>query len=148
MSSPAYDFSRFEKRETEQVTIKKIQGGAKAAPKARPVGAVLAAVLVVGILSAFIYTRGQLTEANDALLAANESLTALHSLNRELEIDLAGQMSIQNVEEAAKALGMDTMENYQIQYIEIPVEETAQISYVEKGWLESIWETVCGWFGG
>lgn len=119
-NSVAYDLSRFEDRPKavvlEKVETKKQKKTAELSLKKL----LLVGVVIIAITFVMIYNRVMLTELTDEIAQANKTLSTLQGENALLEMEIAQQMSLDNIEEyATTQLNMGKVEQYQIESISL-----------------------------
>lgn len=123
----AYDIARFERhaaapRRAPERSMRVVQG--KKPESTLNFGAVLRTFLlfslVIGTITALLYSHVQLTEVTAQIGSAQKELNVLKSEHTRLESDLESRISIRNIEEYASGqLGLAKMEKYQIEYINL-----------------------------
>ncbi len=119
-NSVAYDLSRFEDRPKavvlEKVETKKQKKTAELSLKKL----LLVGTVIIAITFVMIYNRVMLTELTDEIAQANKTLSTLQGENALLEMEIAQQMSLDNIEEyATTQLNMGKVEQYQIESISL-----------------------------
>ena len=119
-NSVAYDLSRFEDRPKavvlEKVETKKQKKTAELSLKKL----LLVGTVIIAITFVMIYNRVMLTELTDEIAQANKTLSTLQGENALLEMEIAQQMSLDNIEEyATTQLNMGKVEQYQVESISL-----------------------------
>ena len=93
----------------------------------------LAGVLALLMFSVIINSYVQLTEVYTSISEANAELNTLRSENVRMQTELEGKASIRNIKEYAEDhLGLQKLDQSQIQYIEIQTEDTVEIDGEEQ----------------
>lgn len=138
----AYDLSLFEEKEQpsyEEELRRKVKNRKEAAHRAaikRAAASPAAVVKWVAISLALVLSLGsimmlnvQLTELNDDVVKAQKKLVTVKSDYVRLNMDYESRMSLKNVEDqATKTLGMQKIDNYQIEYINLAGSDKVEIS--------------------
>ncbi len=131
--SLAYDFELFmpkTKTEPTPATIVKMpakrvkKAGAKAKARAsRRVSSVASIIMIVafmvGVVCANIALRVEISELNSDIIDAKSQLAAVSGEQTRLNVEVERMVSYENLEEAAKNLGMKKTDRDQIIYIKI-----------------------------
>lgn len=144
-ASAAYDLSRFEAQtaekrpQIESVKMKKTKAAARPASHFSPLKAIGCMLLVIGVSSALLYTRVQLTERISQVSTASSQYTQLEAEGTRLDLELESKVSLENAENyAVNELGMVKKENKNVEYIhltqgnKIEVPEDASPSFWES----------------
>lgn len=131
-SNLAYDYRRLAEREAartpqiREVRKEKVREEKKSGLSMARVSATL--LVVVAMLSALLYTRVVQIEVTREYNQTEETLAALKSENSTLTKQLENKLSIANIEEIAlNQLGMQKLENRQIQYITFETEDVVEV---------------------
>lgn len=95
-------------------------------------------VAVVGIIALFLFSLVinsyvQLNEVYTQISSANTTLNEMRSSNVRMQTELEGQASIRNIKEYAEnQLGLQKLDQSQIQYIQIQTEDRVVIEEPEQ----------------
>ncbi len=150
--STAYDFSLFDtaqrkerpqKQEEEQPKpeLKMVQ--ASAAKAGRPIAVIFIAALFLAVFIMFLYSKAQLSEINLKVSEESAAYEQAQILNTQLQNELNGSVSIDNVEEyAVKQLGMQKVNNSQEKYVEM---NTGAMTETAKEDDKNIFEVIFDW---
>lgn len=84
-------------------------------------------IFFVGAWSFNLFTRAQISDVKDQIIACEESLKSLESENVSIEMQLENKVSYDNLETEAGKLGMVKRSDSQIKYINTRSEDTAEI---------------------
>lgn len=130
--SLAYDFELFmpatKTAETEKivkmpqktVAKKKAKAAAKAKYRVSSVASILTLVaFMVGIICLNIALRVEISEVNSDIIDAKAELAAVSGEHTRLNVEFERMVSYENLEEAARNLGMKKTDKSQIVYIRI-----------------------------
>lgn len=127
VDSFAYDFDMFMPREKRQDNIVELdrkktaskstskKPGAKL--KSKRLMTTVFAVVMLALIVGNIYLRVQVTEVTSKINKAQIENDKLISEQVSLEMKLENELAYKNLEESAKALGMQKAEPYQMNYI-------------------------------
>ncbi len=125
--SLAYDFELFmpkEKKETAEIV--KMPPRKKKAVRTRAKrkvsnasSIILLGAFMVGVICANIALRVEISEVNASVIETKAELAALSGEETRLNVEFERLISFNNLEEAAKALGMKKTDKSQIVYIEV-----------------------------
>lgn len=155
--SSAYDFELFEpKRQTAQAPEKK--SNVIELPKEkleeirRPklrlgklIPAILAFIVVSGIVGTYINGQVQLSELANTLGTAKQTLQEQQNVYSQLKIKSDSNLSIEAVESyASQKLGMKKTGQSQVTPVELSKGDKTQVVTKDTGknWLEQAWETI------
>ena len=149
----AYDFSLFEERESRVVRMpkkkkeKKVQKASAVEGYLRAFLLVVAAAVALSVVGYMVYCKMTLSELGDRLVNAKAELTLADSEYVRLQTDLQEKMATRSIEEQAKALGMERPQANQIEYVVINDTDKVEVAQQaqEKGFFESIFDTIAGW---
>ena len=95
--------------------------------------AIIAGVLALLMFSQVISSYMQLNEVYSSISDANSELSNLRSENVRMQTELEGKASIRNIKDYAENhLGLQKLDQSQIQYIEIQKEDTVEIDGEEQ----------------
>lgn len=149
MSKPsnlAYDYSIYEpvkKREPEQrIKVKKtVQQSSGIVFKA-----IFLAVASAALLCAIIYGNAEKTRLYNEMLSLDNQITLLASDNVRMQSEIEAKTNIKIVEEyAVNVLGLQKLDNSQIEYIELQKEDI--ILCLDEG-DDNVFVSVKNWFNG
>lgn len=96
-----------------------------------------------------IMGRAQLTEKSDQLARMERQLSIAQSENTRLNMELDARISLDNVETYARdVLGMAKQEKYQIEYVDLSIENKLVLSedQKDKGFFQTLGEKVSEFF--
>ncbi|MCH5324532.1 MAG: hypothetical protein J1E39_04890 [Eubacterium sp.] len=153
-TSVAYDLSLFDtaqrkERKTEQPVeqpkpeLKIAQ--ASAAKVGRPLAVILIAGLFLAVFTMFLYSKAQLSEINLKIAEETNAYESAQMLNGQLQNELNGSVSIDNVEDyALNKMGMQKVNASQERYIEM---STGALTETAKAEDENIFVSIFNWFG-
>lgn len=163
MAQEAYDFARFAAKGNEvqsepqrglASSLRSVRGGKRNQAGAKKVfGGVERVVWVIAFLViafTLLQSEAQLTEYTQQIQSETQVLAAKQSEYSYLETTLYASVNIEQVEKAAKQLGLVKVDESQITYIRIEDEAvltTAQSTVAQ--WKENavlMWETMLGYF--
>ena len=127
VDSFAYDFDMFMPREKRQDNIveldrkktasKSTSKKPRAKLKSKRLMTTVFAVIMLALIVGNIYLRVQVTEVTSKINKAQIENDKLISEQVSLEMKLENELAYKNLEESAKALGMQKAEPYQMNYI-------------------------------
>lgn len=151
----AYDLSLFEENPREYKQRKKEKNNVLEIPKeklkinASPRAKILSMLSTVALLFAsvsvvviMIYSQVQLTELTENIGIRQKELDESRSVCTQLQMKLDSEMSLHTIEQFAKQdLGMQNIEAYQVEYIELSKGDKANL--LEK---HDILSMVKSWF--
>ena len=93
----------------------------------------IAGILALLMFSVIINSYVQLTEVYSSISEANAELNTLRSENVRMQPELEGKASISNIKDYAdQHLGLQQLDQSQIQYIDIQTEDTVEIDGEEQ----------------
>ncbi len=93
----------------------------------------IAGILALLMFSVIINSYVQLTEVYSSISEANAELNTLRSENVRMQTELEGKASISNIKDYAEQhLGLQKLDQSQIQYIDIQTEDTVEIDGEEQ----------------
>ncbi|HIZ20295.1 MAG TPA: hypothetical protein H9674_05480 [Firmicutes bacterium] len=151
----AYDLSLFEPRPAKIVELKPNKKMLKAQRKKAKIQAVLntaatlsVAAITVTVLGLMLASRVRMTELDTVINAREERLVELQSEEARLTDELGRMVSTESVENYAQnTLGMQKMESYQIEYIQVGSGDKVEMAEEEAGSiLESIGSAISNFF--
>ena len=103
----------------------------------------LVSILAVGLFYFVINSYVQLNEVYSDISAASTQLNELRSENVRMQTELEGQASIRNIKEyAEEKLGLQKMDQSQVQYIQIQTEDEVILEEPEQ----NIFIKIKSWF--
>lgn len=133
--SLAYDFDLFmpkskEERRAEIVKMpkRKVNKASRKAARgqvSKTVSIILLGAFLVAAICAGIAIRVEISEVNSQIINAKKELSALSGEETRIDMEFEQMMSYENVEEAAKILGMKKTDKSQIVYIRVNDEHKA-----------------------
>ena len=139
----AYDFELFAPRPAEVTPIpvaykepkKKnktaskpvAKKGAKPSPARKTFSKVMITAVALFLICFNIYTRVEIADVNTKIISADKELEKLNNEKLRLEMELENKISLGNLEQAAKELGMQKKERSQIKYIDTSGGDLAEI---------------------
>ena len=131
-SNLAYDYRRLTEREAAKAPqireVRKQEVREEKQSRSSVAKAAIMLVTVVALLSALLYTRVVQVEVTREYNQAEASLAAMKSENSTLMKQLENKLSIANIETIAlDQLGMQKLENRQIQYITFETEDVVEV---------------------
>ncbi len=141
--SLAYDFSMFAPAEKKapkkgkitpipETTIKRARRNRRAASKlSGKVTAILVTVFVLGMLSGNIYLRSQITETEYEISKLDAEISRADSRLADINFEIEQKLSYNNLEDAAKELGMKKMDKTQIVYLRTNQEDKVVVGEQE-----------------
>lgn len=84
--------------------------------------------LVVAAVCASLFLRAEISSMSNKINSLNKEITELESESVRLSVEMERRVSVTNLEEAAKALGMQKCEKSQVTYIQTNNADTAENS--------------------
>ena len=84
--------------------------------------------LVVASVCASLFLRAEISSMSGEINSLNKEITELESESVRLSVEMERRVSVTNLEEAAKALGMQKCEKSQVTYIQTNNTDTAENS--------------------
>lgn len=113
---------------------------------------ILGVFLCFGLLTAMIYSNVQQLQVSNQIAARQKELTDLQSENVRMQSEIAGRTSNKNVQEyAEEVLGMHTIDQSQIEYVQIQADDVVRIPEEEQNvfvkikiWFDSFVEYLRG----
>jgi len=90
------------------------------------ISAVAVCTFVVAMVCANIYIRAEITSVQSQICDVKSEISELDSEQTRLNCEIERQISYENLEQAAKALGMQKKERSQIVYIKTNTDNVAQ----------------------
>lgn len=113
---------------------------------------ILGVFLCFGLLTAMIYSNVQQLQVSNQIAARQKELTDLQSENVRMQSEIAGRTSNKNVQEyAEEVLGMHTIHQSQIEYVQIQTDDVVRIPEEEQNifvkikiWFDSFVEYLRG----
>lgn len=143
-SNLAYQLPKREEEVRQQPRIVRVPKAKPAAKPASPFKVLLFLTVILGMTSAVMFSRAQVTEINDQINAANKQLETLKSENVRLSTELEGRISLKNVAEyATTELGLEKLDPSQIEYIALTENKPVEVKAEESG---SIWQKIKNFF--
>jgi hypothetical protein len=146
--SVAYDYSLFAPRDKEKIVempkkaraqqvkqIKKASSAKAFEIKSKALSTVsrlFVAAVILSIACLMIFTKVQITETYDKITSADKQLLILESEKIRLNMALENKISYKNIEVAARELGMQKKEKFQVNYINISKEDKGEIIKTSK----------------
>ncbi len=139
--STAYDFDLFtekEKREVVEIPTRPARGGrrsrkAAARRSGRSVLAIAAAVSVFLLLMvAQLHCQLQTSEVVAQINATEREIEALKSDNVRLQVELERKVSFENMEQSARAMGMQKISAAQREYVQLHGEDAVEMPEQDK----------------
>lgn len=156
-TSTAYDLSLFDTaqrkehkteqqiRQTEKPRPELKIAQASASKVGRPMVVILIAGLFLAVFTMFLYSKAQLSEINLKIAEETAEYESAQVLNGQLQNELNGLVSIDNVEDyALNQLGMQKINSSQERYIEM---NTGVLTETAKTEDENIFVSIFNWFG-
>ena len=141
--SSAYNFELFEPKQTKAKIIKMpertiVQKKVKQKAALKVFNMLAVCVITLSLLSVVLYSRVQINEMGDQIIAAREDLDVANTEYTRMQLELEAKTSIKNVEEYAKQnLNMYKLEQNQIEFITVPDEtEVETIEQEDKNIFE------------
>lgn len=134
-----------ENRSSQNNSVKSKRGIFYIAPKKRGQAAKisLVSILAVGLFYFVINSYVQLNEVYSDISAASTQLNELRSENVRMQTELEGQASIRNIKEyVEEKLGLQKMDQSQVQYIQIQTEDEVILEEPEQ----NIFIKIKSWF--
>ncbi len=135
----AYDLSQFETKRPEVVkpklhVVEKKNMGNPTVAVSTAAGYVIACAVIFSIIAMILYTNALINEVGIEVSNQNEIYGELVAQNEKMRTDIEQSMSIREVESFARdSLGMDSIESYQIEYINMtPTDEIEVAKAPEK----------------
>lgn len=141
--STAYDYRQFE--EKKRPAIKEVSKQAKEKKKVSIIHAACYMLVVIAMLSLLIYTRAVQAEVSSEYEKTVALVNTTKGENSRLQVELEKQMSLQNIEQAAKELNMCEIQPSQVEYISFDVEDKVEI-VKSKNIFEQAWDWICTLF--
>lgn len=140
MQQAAYDLSLFENRQRKQPRVRVKQGGQlRTAQALRQVRIVSVTLLMIALISCYLYSQAVLTELTTDLQRTQRQLVAAQSDYDYLSGLMDSKTSLKSVAEIATSqLGLMKLDKSQITYVTL--EQESVITLPESGirrWLES-----------
>ncbi len=140
MQQTAYDLSLFENRQRKQPRVRVKQGGQlRTAQALRQVRIVSVTLLMIALISCYLYSQAVLTELTTDLQRTQRQLVAAQSDYDYLSGLMDSKTSLKSVAEIATSqLGLMKLDKSQITYVTL--EQESVITRPESGirrWLES-----------
>ena len=140
MQQAAYDLSLFENRQRKQPRVRVKQGGQLRTTQAlRQVRIVSVTLLMIALISCYLYSQAVLTELTTDLQRTQRQLVAAQSDYDYLSGLMDSKTSLKSVAEIATSqLGLMKLDKSQITYVTL--EQESVITLPESGirrWLES-----------
>ncbi len=125
-SVTAYDYSLFTTRESTAKALPKKQPGIKMPAKKAALNhsvsgvfsIIMVAVFILSMICVEIYLRAEITSVRSQTVAVQNEIKELDSRQTALQIQLEQKISYTNLEEQAKAMGMQKPRRDQIVYLE------------------------------
>ncbi|MGD9559523.1 MAG: hypothetical protein AB7V55_02835 [Oscillospiraceae bacterium] len=139
MAQVAYELERFAPAapKAPRVRVAKAPRTARQSQFAKMLRTLLAALVVVLLVSGVLYTQTTLNELQRGIVKANKALLEEESLHAWLTFELENTTSMKNIEERAQELGLEKMNNGQVTYFRAEDGNTLQ---VRENPLMRIWE--------
>lgn len=110
-----------------------IEMGKNTGRKTSAVKMVLGVFLCFGLLTAVIYSNVQQLQISNQISAKQKELTDLQSENVRMQSEIAGRTSTKNIQEyAEQQLHMHTIDQSQIEYVQIQTNDVVQIPEEEQ----------------
>ena len=141
-SNLAYDLSLFEQKPKKAQPALNLVRDHKYHKRDRMVAVrvVSSVLVVVAVICLQLYSRARLTELSDRIGTYNTEYQNLLSEQTRLNAEIEGKVSLRSVEESAKAMGLDKMQAYQVEYVVVeedeegvvPMAAEAQPSFFQK----------------
>lgn len=140
MQQTAYDLSLFENRQRKQPRVRVKQGGQlRTAQALRQVRIISVTLLMIALISCYLYSQAVLTELTTDLQRTQRQLVAAQSDYDYLSGLMDSKTSLKSVAEIATSqLGLMKLDKSQITYVTL--EQESVITRPESGirrWLES-----------
>lgn len=104
------------------------------------ISVILCALLIVGLLSAKLYSDVQLNELTDKASKMKKELETLKSEEIRINVLLEKRTDLREIErKATEELGLKKIEKYQVEYISLPAQDkTEVIAGEENGIINSV----------
>lgn len=143
----AYDFSRFEAHEKQtkpEIKVVSRTGPVRAIYGVRPITLLMVMTIVVSIIAVLLYSNAVITEVSAEITAKTAELEILQTeharLNRELDAKISNEAVSQI---ATNQLGLNKLENYQVEYINLNSQDVIITKNREKdGIFENIGQVI------
>lgn len=127
-SNLAYDLSLFEQKPKKaQPALNVVKEKYHKRDRMLVVRVVSGVLVVVTVICLQLYSRAQLTELSDRIGTYNTEYQNLLSEQTRLNAEIEGKVSLRSVEESAKAMGLDKMQAYQVEYVVVEEDEEGVI---------------------
>lgn len=114
----------------------------KAVPKKNKgfnISVILCALLIVGLLSAKLYSDVQLNELTDKASKMKKELETLKSEEIRINVLLEKRTDLREIErKATEDLGLKKIEKYQVEYISLPSKDKTVVIEQENGIINSV----------
>ena len=131
----AYDYNIFAPKETEKKAdiLKHPKTNKKAKTRAavgsfRNVRNFVISGLVLAAVFSSLFLRAEISSMRTEINAINAEITELESESTRLSVEMERKVSVTNLEEEAKALGMQKCEKSQVTYIQTNNIDTVEIN--------------------
>lgn len=117
----AYDFERFEtrvpkKKQQEQPAIRIVKDNQKKKAAQLMLFKSISIMLCAGAITfLMLFNQARLNEIGIQISDSNETLSVLQSEQARLSSEIETKMSLRNIEEAAAAMGLSKIEDYQVE---------------------------------
>lgn len=138
----AYDLSLFEpakKPKREQTQMRVIKTKTKKRAQISPMVKLTAISLIIATVLSIILTQVALTEVTMQISEANEQYNDAVSEKVRLDSEMSALISVKNVEKVAtQELGLSKIDESQIEYISLNVENQGQVNKQNRNLLEKI----------
>lgn len=123
-SNLAYDLSLFEQKPKKaRPALNVVKEKYHKRDRMLVVRVVSGVLVVVTVICLQLYSRAQLTELSDRIGTYNTEYQNLLSEQTRLNAEIEGKVSLRSVEESAKAMGLDKMQAYQVEYVVVEEDE-------------------------
>lgn len=124
-STSAYDFDYFSQKEDSTPDLSLIRGDKYNRRDRMTIVRLISSVLVViAVICVMLYSRAQLTELTNQIGKFDKEYNELRSQYTRISAEIEGKVSLRGVEESAKELGLDKVQSYQVEYVNIETQES------------------------
>ena len=128
IDNAAYDLSVYdpqkEQQREESVELRVVNR--KNVAQIAPIKTIFMIALALSVTITLIYSKVELAEISDEVTSRKSDLAKLSEEKKVLEMRLENEMTIQNIEKEAEALGMVKISKDRIKYIEVESDDTVE----------------------
>ncbi len=152
-NSNAYEMDRFVRKPAtseRNLTVVRTNRQAKQAARRKYVAmlrSTMVLLVVIVIAGTYLFSKVQITELTEQINAAEKSLNAEQSENVRLQLQVEGQLSMNNIEQYAADLGLSKLQQYQVTCVCLNAEDVITISSSNRGFFGEVWDAISGFFG-